>query len=77
MTDVQFGFRKGRSTIDCIFMLNSIINKILYSEKKQIYLAFIDFKKAFDVVYRNGVWYKLIVNGAFSKIVNMLRVIYM
>ena len=29
ISDVQFGFRKNRSTIDAIFILNAIVNKVL------------------------------------------------
>ena len=38
--------------------------------------AFVDFCKAFDTVYRNGLWFKLLQLGASSKMVNMLKVIY-
>ena len=76
LSDFQFGFRRGRSTIDCIFVLNSIINKVIKHDKKKLYCAFIDFKKAFDLVYRNGIWYKLILHGCSSKMVNMLKGIY-
>ena len=29
ISDAQFGFRKGRSTIDAIFVLNAIISKFI------------------------------------------------
>ena len=32
--EAQFGFRKGRSTVDCVFILQSIIQKFLRSGKK-------------------------------------------
>ncbi len=57
-------------------MLSSIINKVIHNDKRKLYCAFIDFKKAFDVVYRNGIWYKLMQYGASTKTVNMLRKIY-
>lgn len=75
LTDVQFGFRKQRSTIDCVFILQSIINKVL-NNKQKLYCAFVDFQKAFDQVYRNGIWYKLFLSGTSSKMINMLRTIY-
>jgi hypothetical protein len=76
LTDCQYGFRSKKSTVDCIFVLSSIINKVIHNDKRKLYCAFIDFKKAFDVVYRNGIWYKLMQYGASTKIVNMLRKIY-
>ncbi|MCG8046840.1 MAG: reverse transcriptase family protein, partial [Candidatus Thiodiazotropha endolucinida] len=41
-----------------------------------MYCAFVDFRKAFDLVYRNGIWVKLISLGVSSKMVNMLKAIY-
>ena len=76
LSDSQFGFRKNRSTIDCVFSLTSIIQNVLSVEKKKLYIAFVDFKKAFDLVYRDGIWYKLINYGATLKIVRMLQSIY-
>ena len=58
LSDAQFGFRSGRSTTDAIFVLNSIIQHYL-NHNKRLYCAFIDMRKAFDSVYRNGLWYKL------------------
>ena len=51
----QFGFRKNKSTIDCLYILQAIINKHL-SKKKKLYCTFVDFKKAFDLVYRIVIW---------------------
>ena len=76
LNDFQFGFRKNKSTVDCVFVLTSIINKVISEENKKLYCAFIDFKKAFDTVYRNGLWFKLLENGASTKIVKMLRKMY-
>ena len=76
LSDLQYGFRKNRSTIDCVFVLNSIINKLIIAEKRKLYCAFIDFRKAFDMVYRNGIWFKLLNSGVSSKMVNMLQSIY-
>ena len=67
ISDSQFGFRKGRSTTDACFVLNAIIQKIL-NEKGRLYCAFIDFKKAFDSVYLNGLWFKLYKLGINGKL---------
>ena len=76
LTDYQYGFRKGKSTTDCIFVLNSIIDKVIKQEKKKLYCSFIDFRKAFDVVYRNGIWLKMLKYGISNKFTNMLQKIY-
>ena len=76
LSDFQYGFRNDRGTIDCVFILNSIIDKLLFAEKKKLYCAFIDFRKAFDMVYRNGILYKLLNAGVSSTTVNILKAIY-
>ena len=50
----QAGFRKGYSTVDHIFTLTSMIIKKLNS--KRGYVAFVDYKKAFDTVNREALW---------------------
>ena len=69
LTDMQFGFRQGKSSVDCVFILHSMIQKIITTENRKMYCAFVDFKKAFDLIYRNGIWYKLLVSGVSSKFV--------
>ena len=76
ISDYQFGFRSGKSTTDRIFILNSLIQTVITVEKKPLFCAFVDFKKAFDSVYRNGLWLKLLQLGTSSKIINMLRTMY-
>ena len=34
LNDVQFDFRQERSTCDCVFILQSIINKVLHEKHK-------------------------------------------
>jgi hypothetical protein len=52
LTDAQFGFRKGSSTVDAIFVLQTLIEDTL-TKNMRLPCAFVDFKKAFDSVYRN------------------------
>ena len=54
----QAGFRKGLSTIDNLFIIQSLI-EISKSYKNKLFCAFVDFKQAFDNVWRDGLWYKL------------------
>ena len=43
---------------------------------KKLYAAFVDFKKAFDYVVRDVVWYKLIKAGVRGKILNVIQARY-
>ena len=51
----QAGFRAGYSTLDHIFSLYAMVQKYLLKHTK-LYVAFVDFKKAFDSVNRNALW---------------------
>ena len=58
LTDAQNGFRKGRSTVDHILSLTSII-ETRKLKCQSTYTAFIDFKKAYDVIDRTLLFTKL------------------
>ena len=70
----QSGFRKGYSTLDNLCILHSLFN-ILENKKIKLYCTFVDFTKAFDSVWRDGLWHKLLLNNIngnmFNVIVNM------
>ena len=55
LNESQAGFRKMYSTIDHLFTLMSLIQKQLL-HRKIFYVAFIDFRKAFDSVIRSKLW---------------------
>ena len=74
-TENQFGFRDGHSTVDAIFILHSLIQKVL-SKNRKLWCIFIDYKRAFDTVDRDLLWYKLLQTGISSKMLNMIRCIY-
>ena len=48
----QIGFMKGSRTSDHIFLVKTLVEKIVKKEGKKLYTAFIDFKKAYDTVDR-------------------------
>ena len=50
VAEEQAGFRKKYSTVDHIFVLNAIVQKHLEKRGAKLYVAFVDFRKAFDSV---------------------------
>lgn len=68
----QAGFRSGRSTVDNVFVLRHVINKYK-ADKKPVYVAFIDFKKAYDCVDRELLWRCLAKLGVHGATMNTLR----
>ena len=75
ISDAQFGFRKGKSTVDAAFVLHNLIDHVL-SQKLRLHCAFIDLQKAFDSVYRNALWFKLFNMGIDGKILQTFRAMY-
>jgi hypothetical protein len=56
----QSGFRQSYSTLDNIFSIFTPF-QILKSKKKKLYCAFIDFEKAFDRVWKDDLFHKLLL----------------
>ena len=73
--DNQYGFQKGKSTVDCIFILHSLMMKTL-SSKKKLYVAFLDWEKMFDRVDRTFLFQKLLSEQVSSKFVKSMRSMY-
>ena len=71
----QAGFRSNYSTTDNIFVLKSIID-IYLRNKKRLYCAFIDYKKAFDLIDRSSLWYKMLKMGLRGKLFTVIKNIY-
>ena len=56
IAEEQAGFRHNRSTVDQLFILHEIVKG---RRPKKTFCCFIDVQKAYDRVWRNGVWKKL------------------
>eukprot|EP00745_Piridium_sociabile_P025181 TRINITY_DN39889_c0_g1_i10.p1 TRINITY_DN39889_c0_g1~~TRINITY_DN39889_c0_g1_i10.p1 ORF type:complete len:335 (-),score=31.35 TRINITY_DN39889_c0_g1_i10:148-1152(-) len=50
ISENQAGFRKKYSTVDQIFTLYATVQKCMSRKGRKLYVAFVDFKKAFDSV---------------------------
>ena len=76
ITDAQFGFTNGLSTVDAIFALQTIVFKTL-SDKKRLYCCFVDYTKAFDTIDRLNLWYKLSKIGIRGKLLSVIKSMYL
>ena len=66
----QIGFMDGCRTSDHIFLLQTIVEKIVKKNRKMLFCAFVDFKKAYDTVDRKTLLQQLQnigINGIFYR----------
>ena len=69
------GFLEGRRTADNIFVLHGLIQRQLLMGKS-LFVCFVDFSKAFDLVNRNILFYKIMKSGWYGKVIDTLRNMY-
>lgn len=74
----QAGFRKGRSTLDNIYVLTHLVQreKEKGNGSKRIYALFIDLKAAFDNVDRGVLWNILERKGINERLISRIKNIY-
>ena len=79
LTDVypesQHAYRSGRVTIDGIFTVRQLMEKTR-EQRCNLYIAFIDFAKAFDTVNRQLLFSLLEKIGRSPKLIGMLKCLY-
>jgi hypothetical protein len=72
----QAGFRKGYSTVDNMFVLQSLVQKYCSKKGGRFYVVYVDFSKAFDTVPHALMFYQLISKGVHGKVLKVLRSMY-
>jgi hypothetical protein len=72
----QAGFKADYSTMDHIFALLAAVQKQFVKNRK-LYVAFVDFEKAFDSISRKLLWPILFKNGIKGKYYFCIRSICM
>jgi hypothetical protein len=73
--EYQAGFKAHYSTIDHIFTLLACIQK-QFSHNRKLYVAFVDFEKAFDSISRKLLWPILMKNGVSGKLYKCIKSMY-
>ena len=72
---LQAGFRAGHSTMDHVLLLHHVIT--FYRQRgKQVYCAFVDYSKAFDLVNRSALWCKVLKEGISGRILTVIQNMY-
>ena len=75
IADKQAGFRQGRGTRDQITNLRILIHKA--RERQQpLYMCFVDFKKAFDLISHDKLWVTMMDIGYPLHLIDLLAKLY-
>ena len=66
----QVGFQKGFRTSHHVFTIKTVINKYL-KENKKLYLCSVDFRKAYNIMWREALFYKVPAYDGVSTILKI------
>ena len=73
----QIGFLPNQRTSDHIFTLKTLVDKyVSHTTNGKLYTCFIDFKKAFDSVWQDGLLCKLLNYNIGGKFYNLIKNLY-
>lgn len=75
ISEIQAGFRKSYSTTDHIFLLKSIIDLYL-CQGRRLFCCFVDYRKAFDSIWRVALWRKLVKHGIRGRVLTIIQNLY-
>jgi hypothetical protein len=75
VTENQFGFMPGRSTMEAIFLIRQLMERCR-EQKKDLHTIFIDLEKAYDKVPRNVTWWALQMHKVSSKYITLIKDMY-
>ena len=73
--EAQGGFRRNRRTTDQVFAVSGI-GQIRRSQGKKTWMAFLDLRKAFPSVWREGLWEKMKYYGIDGKFLRLCQDLY-
>ena len=75
LREEQCGFRSSRGTTDAVFIVRQIIEKAR-ERRIPIHWNFVDFKAAFDTIWREALWKCLRSIGVDGKLVDLIERMY-
>jgi hypothetical protein len=76
LPETQAGFRRGRGTMDNIYILNYVIGKEIQKKGGKVYAFFADLKAAFDRINRKKLWILMRRKGISQHLVRRIEEIY-
>ena len=72
----HIGFLKENRTSDHLFTLRTLINKYVHKHNSKFFAYFVDFRKAFDSVWHEGLFYRLLSYGINGRMFQLIKNLY-
>jgi hypothetical protein len=73
LSEWQFGFRAGRACRDPLFVVTELLER---RGGSRVFAGFLDVAKAYDCVWRNGMWSRLKEVGVRGKMLKVIMAVY-
>ncbi|KAK9157750.1 hypothetical protein Scep_004324 [Stephania cephalantha] len=75
ISENQFGFMPGRSTMEAIFLVRRLLEKY-YEKKKDLHMVFVDLEKTYDRVPRDVLWWVLERKRVHARYIDTIKDMY-
>ena len=75
ISDCQAGYRTNRGTIDMLFVLQVLIEKVINTDQ-ELFITFIDYSKAFDGVIHQNLFKNMVKMGFPGHLVSLVASLY-
>jgi hypothetical protein len=73
LSEYQFGFRVGRACRDPLFVVTELLER---RGGERVFAGFLDVAKAYDCVWRDGMWARLREIGVRGKMLRVIMALY-
>ena len=73
----QIGFLQNHRTTDHIYTLHTLIEKHVNQNRSKVFSCFIDFEKAFDSIWHEGLLLRLLESGVGGKTYDIIKTMYL
>ena len=74
--DRQSSHKEGARTVDNVLIIKSLFEKYCIKGKSKLHISFIDFRKAFDSIWHEGLFLKLLKNEIGGPFYQVLKSMY-
>eukprot|EP00660_Eupelagonema_oceanica_P008660 gene8660-6848_t len=76
LCETSNGFRPLRGTMDCVAIVRALLDHVTASQNGTLHAVYVDLRKAFDRVHRQGLWITLQRLGVPPRLLRVVRALH-